>query len=209
MGDFAATDRVSPRPLEEPLRLGYAAHHARRSAFAPGHAAAAWISANRSKRMNRDENPNRPPALLSNDTPVSPSGRDLVARGRLLYFGIVLFVLFIEIPLTLTMGSEPNSELIALSLALFIAGWRGHGWAIALLGVGFVFGVLIGLIDTFEVASISGPPRCWCVRNHGGLCWHRVGVRPFGSPRCVLQTPVASAKADARRDAARPGARAG
>jgi hypothetical protein len=63
----------------------------------------------------------------------------------------------VEIPLTLAMGIEPDSVRIALSLALFIAAWRGHGWAIVLLVVGFVMGALFGLIGMIQVASISRP----------------------------------------------------
>jgi hypothetical protein len=128
--------------------------------------------------MNRDENPYRPPALLSNDTPVSSSGRDLVARGRILYLGIVLFALFVllaEILLTLAMGDKPNGVRVGLTLGLSFAGWRGHGWAIVLLVVGFALGALIGLLATWHLAALSSPGAMMLLLGvsvaYAGIAW--------------------------------------
>lgn len=106
--------------------------------------------------MNQEGNPYQSPAPLSTKTASLPE-RNLVARGRFIYLGIVLFLLATNIGLVLAMGGEPDGLRLGLSLGLFYAGWRGHGWAIILLVIGFALGTLFCLVDTLHSISIGSP----------------------------------------------------
>lgn len=112
--------------------------------------------------MNQEENPYRSPTMVWSNESAARRDRDLVARGRILYLGIVLFYLLVDIGLVLAVGGEePDGVRIGLGLAVFYAGWRGHGWAIALLFVGFALGTLFGLIAVFESVSYNVAWPLW------------------------------------------------
>ncbi len=85
--------------------------------------------------MSQQDNPYRAPDTGTAAADKSVSNDELIRRGRLIFFGIVSFLILSNIILPLAMGYDLKvHRLVVIGFLLFVT-WRGYGWGRVVLGL--------------------------------------------------------------------------
>lgn len=116
--------------------------------------------------MNTELNPYQSP-LSKAIQPVraeADAGRSagLVARGRLIFLSIVVAWMLLVVGLPLLQRDSPSPIALSVACVLWLAAWRGHGWAIALTGFSFALGMLFAVAGAVGAMS-AGHPISFCL----------------------------------------------
>jgi len=107
--------------------------------------------------MRRADNPHRSPGsqhLAPQGTWEADQQRGLVARGRIMFLGIVILVASWELGSAIAAAAEPSVIRLVLIVGLLYATWRGGAWAVLLA----VFVLVVAAVDRFVLAATKGDP---------------------------------------------------
>jgi len=104
-----------------------------------------------------------------------PSPDALVRRGRMIYLGIILFVILAEVGMSFFLNEEPSPIRLGLAVGLFAAAWYGFDWAILLLAFGFATGVLVAISATV-LALMAGAELAFFLSLTVGVAYAAIVV---------------------------------
>jgi Fe-S cluster assembly iron-binding protein IscA len=107
--------------------------------------------------MDQDQNPYQAPEADSVSSEKERPSEELVRKGQQVYLAIAFFLLATELGTLSLIGGDASPARLVILLGLLMAGWRGHGWAVTLLGLGFAIGILVGGAGVIQAIG-SGVP---------------------------------------------------